>query len=796
MKKNQFYHLVAFVFCMTNFIEIAMAQSLNPCEKSNSINYFGVEINKILCGYAVESYCYGIVDGEKVRFEYSDVTYKMSLLGAGVDAGFKVLYVINPITERASKIEVKIINNQSIVNTTTTVVNDTIYFKSSNLGADKVIPAGKEVMISSQVRYPYLFEDFIKKGISEKKYKVFDPMKGEITEKVYTRKPEEYITLKDSLFHTLVLEETELSTGIKVTLWLNKSDGYNVKSITAGRQAVYLSDKSVSSRIKQANMDDLFFTKTNQTIPDMMNLTYIKVKAQINSYGDNITTESLNYPGQKFTGTIDKSLIDGIFEIEPARYNGENAPSFPPDFIGNTELQKYLQPELTIESDNPLIISEAKRITSGSKNSWEAAVRLSKWVSENIAGAIPGGISAINTLKTQEAECGGHSRLLAAFCRSLGIPARLSVGCMYTTNYSGSFGQHAWTEVYMGSAGWIPVDATISEFNYIDAGHIRLGENATFRPVKMEILEYKLNHKSIEVPVNDPYNEILGNFMNVEQYRMFSIIKKDDGIAIDIKGRVVLDLNPPDENGILYPKLTREIGLLPKVNPVGKTDIITIHQSYRLNKMSSPDSGTIDIPVEFRKFAGNYQFTQLKLSVDVMFDKNVMTTQEPFGRSKEKISYTKTGDIWVDKMGNYEIGFTTNIENEITALILTSKVDYLRGEPVTNVLEKVLKEFGTEVMIEKYDELKKSKNSGYLFSEQMLHQLGQTLIKENKIDDAIAVFRKNASEYPKSFLAIDALAETYLKKGENKLALKYFKLSVKLDPDYEYGKKMIDELKK
>lgn len=144
-----------------------------------------------------------------------------------------------------------------------------------------------------------------------------------------------------------------------------------------------------------------------------------------------------------------------------------------------------------IESDDPGIVSLARKLTAGSKNSWDAATRLSKWVAENIVGELPGGVSAVNTLKTRGAECGGHSRLLAALCRAAGIPARMSVGCMYVNYYGGSFGQHAWTEVYMGDAGWIPVDATIREIDYSDAGHIRLGKAATFRPEKMEILDYE-----------------------------------------------------------------------------------------------------------------------------------------------------------------------------------------------------------------------------------------------------------------------------------------------------------------
>jgi transglutaminase-like putative cysteine protease len=230
----------------------------------------------------------------------------------------------------------------------------------------------------------------------------------------------------------------------------------------------------------------------NKIIPDFQKLTYMKVNAHIESFGETITVESLNSPGQKFTGTVTENVVKGEFELEPLNYDGTDAPAFPPNFKDDKDLQKYLEPEKLIESDDPELIAQAQRITSGAKDSWEAVKRLSRWVAENIEGAIPGGTSAINTYKTRQGECGSHSRLLAAFCRSVGIPARLSVGCIYTTHYQGSFGQHAWNEVYMGKAGWIPVDATIYEIDHIDAGHIRLGESTTFQPKEMEILDYKV----------------------------------------------------------------------------------------------------------------------------------------------------------------------------------------------------------------------------------------------------------------------------------------------------------------
>jgi hypothetical protein len=795
MKKNyNLFKLVILTFfvLLSGFVK---GQETNVCKTAGQDRYFAVELNNILCGYTFET-CYdSIIDSEKMRYEYSDVFIKMSLLGEGVDMRIKIMYAIDPITERAGTILVNLTTGQSTVKFTTKITSDTVYFSSPTSGINKTFQVDKDVIFASQTRYPHLFTDFIKKGLNEKKYKVYDPIKGEVTEKGYTRKSEEDIILRDSSFHTLVLEELDFSTGVKTTLWLNKIDGYNIKSIMADKQNIYLTDKSVTNKITLANMDNVFFARVGKAIPDIVNLSWIKVKAQINSYGENLTVESLNFPSQKFEGNVTGSYIDGIFEVESVRYSGKNAPPFPLDSRKFPGLKKYLESETMIESDDPHIISEANKIAFGSKDSWEATMRLSKWVAENIAGALPGGITAINTLKTRAAECGGHSRLLTAFCRALGIPARMVVGCMYTPYYTGSFGQHAWTEVYMGDAGWIPVDATISETSYVDAGHIRLGEKATFRPVAMEIIDYRTSTKNENAIIPDTLGPIIGNYMNIEQYRMFKIIYKDGGLAIDIPGRMILALNPPDDQGKWYPKLTREISLSPVKNAEDKVNKMIMYQYTRLKKMPVPDAGLNEIPVEFKIFTGNYQFTPVKLSLDVMFSNGLLTTQEPQGRSKERISYSKTGDIWIDKTGNYEIRFVTNTENDITGMILTVKTEFLRGEPVTNAIEPVLKDSGIEAALKKYDEIKNSSDSEYLFSANMLHQLGHSLLNEYRIDDAIKIFLKNVQEYPESFMANDALAETYLKKGESKSSLKYFKIAVKLNPDYEYGRKMIEELK-
>jgi len=71
---------------------------------------------------------------------------------------------------------------------------------------------------------------------------------------------------------------------------------------------------------------------------------------------------------------------------------------------------------------------------------------------------------------------------------------------MVVPNLGGSFGQHAWNEVYMGETGWIPLDTTVKEVDYADSGHIRLGvlssAHIALNPKQMEILDFQAGAQS------------------------------------------------------------------------------------------------------------------------------------------------------------------------------------------------------------------------------------------------------------------------------------------------------------
>lgn len=765
-----------------------------PCSVPDKTWYFGVEINGMLCGYCVSKECIGLRDGQPTLWETNDIRIRLSILGEGIDVRIFNTFGSDPVSGRLTFNDTHILSGNTSIISTTKIAGDTAYYVGNNNPVPRKVFIPGDVILETAFRSPHLMNDFIKFGLSEKKYRVYEPVRGEIIEKGYIRKGEEEITLKGMVHRALVLEETDYSSGTKATLWLNKTDGMAIKTFVAGRN-IYLTDSTISERINRVNYDSLIFARVNKVIPDFLNVNYMKVRAKIESYGEVLTIEGLNFQGQKFTGTVTDNLVDGIFELESKKYDGNNAPLFPPDLTKYRELKKYLEPEMAIESNESVLIREAKSITEGSKDSWEAAVKLSKWVAHNIEGAIPGGVNASNTYKMRQGECGGHSRLLVAFCRAVGIPARISVGCMYTTHYGGSFGQHAWTEVHMGEAGWIPVDATAYETDFMDAGHIRLGEHASFQPKEMEILDYRMDSNSSVPPGLIPlnYKPYLGKYTDLERDRVFTILYQEKGLAIDIPKQITLQLEEPDISGQWYPKLNKQISISFIKNPYGKVEKLSIRQRLGMPKLSGKDSIPSNVPADIKKYLGVYSLPR-GATRELTFSDGCLVMYDPVGKSQEFTKYSKDGIIWKEKTGTYEFTFESNENNEVARMILYITSFYPKGEPAVNIIEPVILESGMEAGFKKYQELREDGSGQYFFTEGLMNALGYRLLSKDKTRDAIEVFKFNAKEYPDSFNVYDSLDEAYYKNGEIDLAVKNFKRSVELNPNNENGKKMLEKI--
>ncbi len=86
-----------------------------------------------------------------------------------------------------------------------------------------------------------------------------------------------------------------------------------------------------------------------------------------------------------------------------------------------------------------------------------------------------------------------------------------------------------------------------------------------------------------------------------------------------------------------------------------------------------------------------------------------------------------------------------------------------------------------------YRKIKKETPQHGVVSEQRLNGLGYTLLQQNKLREAIGVFKLNLEFYPNSSNVYDSLGEAYMQNGEKELAIVNYRKSVELNPKNTSG---------
>jgi tetratricopeptide (TPR) repeat protein len=119
-----------------------------------------------------------------------------------------------------------------------------------------------------------------------------------------------------------------------------------------------------------------------------------------------------------------------------------------------------------------------------------------------------------------------------------------------------------------------------------------------------------------------------------------------------------------------------------------------------------------------------------------------------------------------------------------------------RTIPASEVLLKVVERQGVETAIERFHKMKEQHRKIYRYncSEQEINTLGYMLLRDDKIEAAIEIFKLNVSEHPKSWNVYDSLGEAYMKQGEKELAIKNYQKSLELNPNNQNGKDMLKKL--
>jgi transglutaminase-like putative cysteine protease len=159
-----------------------------------------------------------------------------------------------------------------------------------------------------------------------------------------------------------------------------------------------------------------------------------------------------------------------VYAIRPGRSDGNrNAPPDPPT-------ADDLRPNIWVQSDDPLIVADAKKAAGDEKDPWRVAVALERFVNREVTKKdfSQTFASATEVARSHEGDCTEHSVFLMALCRARGIPARAAFGLVYLPSRQAFF-YHMWTEVYIEKR-WIPIDATLAQGG-IGAGHLKIAQS-------------------------------------------------------------------------------------------------------------------------------------------------------------------------------------------------------------------------------------------------------------------------------------------------------------------------------
>lgn len=124
-------------------------------------------------------------------------------------------------------------------------------------------------------------------------------------------------------------------------------------------------------------------------------------------------------------------------------------------------LQFYTRKERFLEQ-HAKIRHKAHQVTAGYKSDLDKVKAIFQWQVDNMKqqGRLVGGPGALNALAYMDGNCGSFSWLFVSLCRSLMIPARVTMGGLAI---EGKAGYHAWAQAFVAPLGWISVDGSIAQ---------------------------------------------------------------------------------------------------------------------------------------------------------------------------------------------------------------------------------------------------------------------------------------------------------------------------------------------
>lgn len=116
------------------------------------------------------------------------------------------------------------------------------------------------------------------------------------------------------------------------------------------------------------------------------------------------------------------------------------------------------------------------------------------------------------------------------------------------------------------------------------------------------------------------------------------------------------------------------------------------------------------------------------------------------------------------------------------------------AQSAANSLRDIMAKEGIGAAQKNFKAMLPARDEKYYFSENEFNNLGYALMQNQKIKEAIEIFKMNVALFPNSWNVYDSLGESYMNDGQNDLAIKNYKKSVELNPQNTNGIEILKRL--
>jgi tetratricopeptide (TPR) repeat protein len=111
------------------------------------------------------------------------------------------------------------------------------------------------------------------------------------------------------------------------------------------------------------------------------------------------------------------------------------------------------------------------------------------------------------------------------------------------------------------------------------------------------------------------------------------------------------------------------------------------------------------------------------------------------------------------------------------------------------IVRQTLEEQGVEAAVNKFHDIQSSNDNRYYLTKGDFNRLGYELMRQEKIEEAIEIFRLNVEAFPDHWNGYDSLGEAFMQVGNHKQAVLNFQNSIELNPENNNAKEMLKRLR-